>query len=594
MNYTKCIEETDFRELVKTLRPTKHLNFLREDLKPNLNAYKGNLKVGIIGAGFAGLYAALILDSLGIDFELIEANKEHIGGRAFTYYFGNLGKKANTTCREFYDYAEMGPMRLPSVDTRVVGDVHWSLVNYLKNHKSVQHKPKLIKFYFSNENTFYYFNGRKIYFSDSQCNDPLHFGDSYNGGVGTGVPDNFAARPYSTWIDLAIRPFLDLIQVDPQKSFRFLKKYDADSFRTYLANFDAKNVYSSMGLPFNVTSPIAHNYSQMVINWLETMDSGTNLYEAAFSDNVLEAFKFGSTKWLTIDGGISRLVDSMAEALSLDEGRIKMGAHVTRISKVFNSTRLKVTVKDGSSFDYDHVISTMPLGPLQNVDTKSLNLSLKKRMAIRMLSYESSVKIAFKFRTRWWQDPVKMNNKPIIGGQTFTDLPIRKIIYPSHGVECANATGTILVSYTWGQDAIRIGSTVRPKTPSQNISMNENELVEEVLHQLGLIHGKIVRQEYTGDYFVMNWNGNPLSRGAYSFFGPGQFSTLYPSMIKAEADGHLHFAGEALSVHHGWIQGALDSAYRTVMEILIKQNMTDNLRRLKEIWGQVDELAFFN
>ena len=254
LNYTKCAEETDFKELVKTLRPTNHLKYFREDLRPNLNNNKSNLKVGIIGAGFAGLYAALILDSLGIDFELIEANKDHIGGRAFTYYFGNHGKKANT-CREFYDYAEMGPMRLPSVDTRVVGEAHWSLVNYLKNHKSVQHKPKLIKFYFTNENTFYYFNGRKIYFSDSQYNDPLHFGDSYNGGVGKGVPDKFAARPYSSWIDLAIRPFLDLIKVDPQKSFRFLKKYDTYSFRTYLANFDAKNIYSSMELPYNVSSP---------------------------------------------------------------------------------------------------------------------------------------------------------------------------------------------------------------------------------------------------------------------------------------------------------------------------------------------------
>ena len=56
----------------------------------------GPLHVGIIGAGAAGLYAALILDSLGSDitYEIIEADpmtNRTGGGRLYTHYFKDGG-----------------------------------------------------------------------------------------------------------------------------------------------------------------------------------------------------------------------------------------------------------------------------------------------------------------------------------------------------------------------------------------------------------------------------------------------------------------------------------------------------------------------
>jgi NAD(P)-binding Rossmann-like domain len=46
-----------------------------------------DFKVGIIGAGAAGLYTAMILQDLGIQYELLEANKT-VGGRLRTHHFG--------------------------------------------------------------------------------------------------------------------------------------------------------------------------------------------------------------------------------------------------------------------------------------------------------------------------------------------------------------------------------------------------------------------------------------------------------------------------------------------------------------------------
>ena len=54
-------------------------------------------KVGILGAGIGGLYTALILDSLDIEYEILEAS-DRTGGRIFTYKFPGGGKYDYYVC----------------------------------------------------------------------------------------------------------------------------------------------------------------------------------------------------------------------------------------------------------------------------------------------------------------------------------------------------------------------------------------------------------------------------------------------------------------------------------------------------------------
>ena len=60
------------------------------------------MKIGIIGAGVAGLTAAFELREFGFDITVLEAT-ERIGGRVFTHYF-DQDKKL---------YGELGAMRIP-------------------------------------------------------------------------------------------------------------------------------------------------------------------------------------------------------------------------------------------------------------------------------------------------------------------------------------------------------------------------------------------------------------------------------------------------------------------------------------------------
>lgn len=80
-----------------------------DDLLFNREDRPEHLKVGIIGAGMAGLYTAFILDTLnisGVSYEILEAS-DRPGGRCLTHRF----------TPEQWDYYDVGAMRFPDNPT---------------------------------------------------------------------------------------------------------------------------------------------------------------------------------------------------------------------------------------------------------------------------------------------------------------------------------------------------------------------------------------------------------------------------------------------------------------------------------------------
>ncbi len=78
---------------------------------------------------------------------------------------------------------------------------------------------------------------------------------------------------------------------------------------------------------------------------------------------------------------------------------------------------------------------------------------------------------------------------------------------------------------------------------------------------------------------------NHAGGGAFALFNPGQFKNLYPTLLTPEFDGCLNFAGECCSVHHGWIVGALDSAYNAVYNIVKQSGNDELLEQMERTWG---------
>ena len=87
--YGRSLIETKHASQKSNL-PTKHvaLSQALQGKLPNTTCNSTtDSPIGILGAGMAGLYTALILDDLGIPYEILEADTTRIGGRIYTHQF---------------------------------------------------------------------------------------------------------------------------------------------------------------------------------------------------------------------------------------------------------------------------------------------------------------------------------------------------------------------------------------------------------------------------------------------------------------------------------------------------------------------------
>ncbi|KAH0424148.1 l-amino acid oxidase [Colletotrichum camelliae] len=528
------------------------------------------LKVGIIGAGAAGLYAAILLDSLGIEYDIHEVS-DRIGGRIYTYRF-DQEMWANSTPADpaYYDYYDVGAMRFPPMPymDRVIGNKSWSLIPYINQRVAEQHQVVKKPYIFKADNTFRRFNDITAQLQDPNSASPSR----YNVDIPGDNPPFEASSASDVWAT-QVKTLTDALSVDFTSGFDLLMQYDSMTAREFLLD---------------------RNFTNSEIDWLETVNDATGHYDMySMSQAVLEQWIFSSAdinNWSLINGGMDMLTKGMT---LVAKNKPILNNKVTDIGKNSDGT-LKVVVNSTQEFDYAHVISTVPLGALQIINTTELDLSYSQKSAIRTLQYDPSTKIGLKFKSRWWEN---LSTGAFKGGQSFTDLPIRRCVYPSYGVDVPGVenVGTMIASYVWGQDSSRLGSYLNPHNPTTQAPFQPesvNTLVDFTLRDLAELNGvshEFILSQYEG-YHVYNWYGSAYSNGAFAIFGPGQFSSVLPWLMMPAANGHMHFAGEALSSGHAWIIGAVNSAWRTVYEILSTEGLEDKKKEFIDKWNIIDEV----
>jgi hypothetical protein len=131
--------------------------------------------------------------------------------------------------------------------------------------------------------------------------------------------------------------------------------------------------------------------------------------------------------------------------------------------------------------------------------------------------------------------------------------------------------------------------------PKRDRSAAEKHLLKQIFLDLSEIHGESPSwyEERMMDYYAYDWYHNPFTIGAFACFGPGQFSNLYPSISKPASDGYFHFGGEAASYHHGWISGALDSAWRCVWEVVGRDGTAEQKDKFEKNYAKKPSLKEF-
>jgi len=186
-------------------------------------------------------------------------------------------------------------------------------------------------------------------------------------------------------------------------------------------------------------------------------------------------------------------------------GFIQFNKRITSISQV-DTTGMKVSVRGESvPRTYSHVISSIPLPGLRTIDLSGAGLSVMQSTALRKLQYGPLVKIGMRFKSAWWTEKFG-----IVGGQSYTDLPIRTIVYPSYGVDSSTPSTVLIASYCWTNDAERLGSLINTGKAEYT-----DQLKDLVLCNLAEVHNLTYDflLSQCEDMHAWDWGHDPLAIG---------------------------------------------------------------------------------
>ncbi|KAK4448884.1 hypothetical protein QBC34DRAFT_438663 [Podospora aff. communis PSN243] len=544
-------------------------------------------KVAIVGAGVTGLFLGMMFDyfkmrveAFDIEYDIIEAGTEdRVGGRLFTYNFPHKEGVPSGP----HDYYDVGGMRFP--DNPVMTQV-FELFTFLQMYKQDltpnTTNGALIPYSMTNmangnQNEPFRYNGITKW--GSYVDIAAKAGE---GGDAFGFNKDPYAKPIpsvilkmnpSDVVDEAAQKLRDAIKDDPSgvKGWELLMEFDKYTTRDWMSsNWDHHGWLNPKLPPFNATT----------INFLETMNGGTDWYDQALSETVLESLDFNYNdpgtpdfSWWCVMGGAQQLPIRMEQQLSR---KPTYKTTVTTIKAITDPTwQMEATTFNELSGEatkkYNGVFNTTTLGCLRRIDTSGCTISNSAKMAHRALAYGQSCKVGIKFSHAWWLHTLPKEHRVTSGGLGHSDLHIRTVVYPSYNIiDPADQPAVLLVSYTWQQDAERVGALISRESPA-----NENELKILLLHELAKLHtttqeeaddlfdhlaGNVERQvpAWYMDHYAHDWSHDKLTAGAFAFFRAQQFSTLWPKIIVPS--GNLVIAGEAASPHHAWVVGALESA----------------------------------
>jgi monoamine oxidase len=249
----------------------------------------------------------------------------------------------------------------------------------------------------------------------------------------------------------------------------------------------------------------------------------------------LENQRRKSEQSMHIVGGNSRLPEKMGTVL---KSPVKTKKVVEAIHSSQNNVQVYCT--DGSNFQADYAVCTLPFSVLRQVEINPALEDLQAE-AVQELPYTAVTQIQLSMTTPFWQDD---GYPPTM----WTDSPLERIL------SVKNASGQIQGLTCW----------INGASANKLDKMTEREIAQLVKSEFNKIRpaseGKI---EITN---VLSWGSDPYAKGAYFYFAPGQMSQVRNKMAKPWK--RIHFAGQHTAIATTGMEGALESAERVVREII--------------------------
>ncbi len=261
-----------------------------------------------------------------------------------------------------------------------------------------------------------------------------------------------------------------------------------------------------------------------------------------------------------IAGGNERLPQAIAQALP--EGSVNLNHRLVALERNEDSllTLTFATANGTLEVRCDHAILALPFSTLRHVKYQKAGFDSLKQAAIEQLGYGTISKLFLQFDTPYWYQDGPWPRPS--GGFIITDLDIQTLWDTSLGQP---GTSGMLVDYTSGHR----GAAYTPKTAYSTVVDSSEDIqhyAQEALQQLERVFPGI-SAHYNGRAALSYPTGDPNLLGSYACWRVGQY-TQFAGYERAQ-QGPIHFAGEHCSVEYqGFMEGAAREGARAAKEIV--------------------------
>jgi monoamine oxidase len=486
------------------------------------SGYKGPIKlegdpkgasVLILGAGLAGMTAALELRKAGYNVQILEFNNRP-GGRNWTLRGGDsfteLGGLTQVCEFEPGLYINPGPWRIPHH--------HRAVLDYCKrlgvalepfiqlNHNALLHASKA-------------FGGAPQRIRDIKTDFQGQISELLAKVTQQGKLDEALSKEDREILLQALRSWGAL-----DGNYAYKANLISADFRGY-----AKSPGGGLG-----AAPLAGQ----PIELSEILKSRLWRYLQNFALHT-----FQTTMFQPVGG-----MDMIGKAFAREVGDvIRYDAKVTRIRQddrgvtvTYTDLKAPATPQQAKA---DWCVCTIPLSILSQLP---LDVGGRMKAAIDAVPYAASVKIGLQFKRRFWEE-----DEAIYGGISYTDLPIRQIAYPNTGFN-STGRGVLLGAYLFdGPNAYEF------------TSMPPAERIARAVEFGASLHPQY-RTEYENGVAVA-WHRMPFTLGCAGDWTDKSRAEHYNDLCAI--DGRIVLAGEHASYIPAWQEGAILSALDAITRL---------------------------
>jgi monoamine oxidase len=243
-----------------------------------------------------------------------------------------------------------------------------------------------------------------------------------------------------------------------------------------------------------------------------------------------------------IRGGNAQVPHALAAQLG---DQLQLEHHLVSLRARGTGFHLDFTGPAGTKgVEADIVILAIPFTVLREIDLQ-LELPPEKRRAIDTLGYGTNEKLIIGLQSPIWRDQGR-------DGEVYSDRPFQT------GWDSSRQQGN------GGSYTFYLGGTTGARLTAGDPERTADHYLREAE---AMFPG--MQDAFTGASLATGWRTNPLFRGSYSCYKPGQWTTV--AGWQGAPVGNLHFAGEHCSADfQGYMNGAVESGRKAAAAILAK------------------------